>query len=431
MRKLRLFVVLGLVFVFFGSSLMAFAQGGTVTFLSTQFNRVEEAERAIAIFADSGADVEFIPSEEAPAIDLLRAESNTGEGTVDILGALHGTFPILASEDLLFDLTDVLNTIEAEYDIADPYVELGKLGTEDYQYYIPWMQATYLMAASNEALEYLPEGADINALTYDQLLEWARAITEATGEQRLGFPVGESSLIHRFMQGHAYPSFTGTMVTGYQSEEAVAMFEYLRELWQYVNPQSITYDNMNVPLLSGEVWIAWDHMARLKPAFDERPDDFVTFPVPAGPAGRAFMPVLVGLAIPYTAPNPDAAAEFLRFMLSPETQARVAADLGFFPVISGVDMSAMPQSVAMEAAAIEAQVTSAEALPALLPIGLADRGGEFNQIYKDTLLRIVQDGEDIPTVLAEEAANIQAILDATGAPCWPPDVITEGACQIE
>ena len=50
---------------------------------------------------------------------------------------------------------------------------LGKLGTAQ-QLYIPWMQATYIMAANKKALPYLPAGADINALTYEQLAHGRR-----------------------------------------------------------------------------------------------------------------------------------------------------------------------------------------------------------------------------------------------------------------
>ena len=39
------------------------------------------------------------------------------------------------------------------------------------------------------------------------------------------------------------------------------------------------------PLLSGEVWIGWDHVARVRDALRQKPEEFVTFPAPAGPKG--------------------------------------------------------------------------------------------------------------------------------------------------
>jgi multiple sugar transport system substrate-binding protein len=221
------------------------------------------------------------------------------------------------------------------------------------------------------------------------------------------------------------------MVTGFNSEEAVEMFQFLLDLWPYVNEQSVTYSFMQEPLLAGEVMIAFDHTARLLDAFNEDPDNFVAFPAPAGPAGRGFMPVIAGLGVPFTADNPDGADATIGYMLSPEVQGQVLAELGFFPVVSGVEVEDLPVGIQIEIDAVTAQANSEDALPALLPVGLGDRGGEINQIYRTAFNRIVLEGEDTATVLAEEAENLQALLDDTGAACWPPDPASEGPCQVE
>lgn len=434
MLKKRLYLLVGvlLVLAFISSAL---AQADKVTFQSTQFNVVEEADKARAILADFEGNADFVTSEEGPLIDLLKAEGSAGSGATDVVGALHGTFPVLVREDLMFDLSELTAELDAEYNIADAFVELGKMGTADYQYYIPWMQATYVMAANVEAMEYLPEGADINALTWEELAAWGAAMADGTGENKLGFPV--AGLFHRFLEGYIYPSYTGGMVTKFKSPEAATMFEFVRDgLWPYVNAESINYEFMNEPLLTGEVWVAFDHTARLKPAFDamaagETDLEFVAFPAPAGPAGRGFMPVVVGLGIPFSAPNPDGAEALIRFMMSPETQGAVLRDLGFFPVVDGVDISDLPESVAIEAAAVSAQANSPDALPALLPVGLGERGGEINEIFRAAFTRIVIDGEDIQTVLDSEGANLHTLLQETGAACWPPDAPSEGACAVE
>lgn len=410
------------------------AQDNPVTFQSTQFNVVEEAEVARGIIANFEGGANFVTSEEGPLLDLLNAEASTGSGETDLVGALHGTFPVLSQGDLLFDLTELLASIEAEHDVVDAFVELGKMGTTDYQYYIPWMQATYVMAANEQALEYLPEGADLNALTWEQLAEWGANMAEATGENKLGFPV--AGLFHRFLQGYIYPSYTGGMVTQFRSPEAVSMFEFLRDdLWPVVNAESANYSFMNEPLLSGEVWVAFDHTARLKPAFDammngDTDSVFVAFPAPAGPAGRGFMPVVAGLAIPYTAPNPDGAEALIEFMLSPETQAAVMSQLGFYPVIDDAAGDDVPESVSIIANAVVTQSSSEDAITSLLPIGLGDRGGEINELFRAAFTRIIVNGEDIAAVLNEEGEKLNTLLQETGAPCWAPDPVSEGACEV-
>ncbi len=406
------------------------AQGKDVTFVSTQFNVVEESEKARAILKEfKDGNAKFIGSEEGPMIDLLKAEGKAGKGVNDVIGALHGTFPTLLTEDLLLDQTDVLAEIEKTTDVNDSFVALGKMGTTDTQYYIPWMQATYVMAANKDALQYLPTGADVNNLTWAQLTEWGKNIKDKTGKAQLGFPV--KGLFHRFLQGYAWPSFTGGMVTKFKSKEAGDMLRYLRDLWQYVNPESINYDFMDKPLLSGEVLVAFDHTARLKGAFDKEPDKFVAFPAPAGPSGRGYMPVVAGLAIPLTSPNPEGAKALVKFMLDPKTQGSVLRDLGFFPVVAGVETTDLPKGVAILADAVEKQISAKDSIPSLLPIGLGAKGGEINQIFRNAFTRAVTNNEDIDKVLSEEGASLQKLMTETGAPCWAPDPASEGPCQVK
>jgi multiple sugar transport system substrate-binding protein len=400
---------------------------GEVVFFSTQFSPVEEQEKFRAILQEGGFDV--TASDEGPLLDLVIAGAQTGQGEVDALGALHGTYPPLAEEDAMMNMIDIAEDLMADRDFAPAFLETGLLGTDDYLYYVPWMQATYILAASTEALDYLPDGADVNALTWDEFGQWCQNILDETGEQKCGLP--HAGLFHRFLEGYMWPSFTGGMVTTFASDEAVSMMEWARDtLWPTIHPQSINYEFMQEPLLSGEVWVAFDHTARLIEAFNTDPEGFVAFPAPAGPAGRGFMPVIVGLGIPQDAANPEGAAALIEYLTRPEIQGRILSELGFFPVVSGVDFSNLTAGVAIEAAAVTAQASSPDALPALLPVGLGERGGEFNQIFRNAFDRIVLDGEDILTVLMEEAANLQALMDETGAPCWPPDPPSDGPCQV-
>jgi multiple sugar transport system substrate-binding protein len=64
-------------------------------------------------------------------------------------------------------------------------------------------------------------------------------------------------------------------------------------------------------------------------------------------------------------------------------------------------------------------------------VGLGERGGEINQIFRNAFDRVVLDGEDVDTVLAEEGANLQALMNETGAPCWAPDPASSGPCQVK
>lgn len=403
---------------------------GPVVLFSTQANPPEEQQALIdQVLVPSGLEVEFVPAEEGVFIDRVMAEAATGSPESDVLMALHGSFPTMQAAGALMDLTDLAAEL-ADAGISESFLELGKLGT-DRQYYIPVIQATYFMAAHKDALAYLPDGADINDLEWDQLTEWAAAAHAGEGRAVLGFPAGEQGLIHRVLQGFLYPSFTGGMVTHFDSPEAVEMWTYLSELWEHVSPQANTYAFMQEQLLAGDVLIAFDHQARLKDALAQRPDEFVVFPAPRGEFGLGFMPVLVGLAIPEGAPNVAGAEALIKYLVSAEGQIGMTSAIGFFPVTDAEIPADAEAWIQAEAAAAAAQGSSAQALPALLPVGLGERGGEFNNVYRNAFLRIIFDGEDIAKVLSSEGDNLQRILDESGAPCWPPDPPSTGACTLD
>jgi multiple sugar transport system substrate-binding protein len=86
--------------------------------------------------------------------------------------------------------------------------------------------------------------------------------------------------------------------------------------------------------------------------------------------------------------------------------------------------------VQLEAEAVEKLANADDAVPALLPVGLGERGGEINQIFRNAFDRVVFEGEDIATVLDEEGDALQALLDETGAPCWAPDPPSDGPCGV-
>jgi multiple sugar transport system substrate-binding protein len=396
-----------------------------VLFWSTQAQPIEETQAMRdGVLAGFPGGVDYQANDPGPWLTRLQAEAQSGSGSIALLGALHGDFAGVS--DTLVDLSGM--EIDSGQ-VLPALMELGRLGTEE-QKYIPWMQATYVMAANVKALEHLPEGVELETMTYDQLVAWMQALAEATGGPKFGFPAGPQGLKHRFFQGYFLPSYTGSMVTEFRSDEAVAAWEMFRALWEASSPASTNFGFMQEQLLTEEVWVAFDHTARLAEAFNARPDDFVAFPAPAGPAGRAFMPVVAGMAIPATAPDPAAAAELVNFMLQPDTQVATLRATNFFPVVE-VDLPEdMPPSVRAAGAAIAAMTSAPDALPALLPVGLGDLGGQFNQVYIDAFERIVLGGQDIREVLDSQADTLRGLIEQAGAPCWAPDAASEGACPV-
>lgn len=406
------------------------ARADDVIFMSTQLRPLEEAQkmREVILKGFSGK-VNFVTEDAAPLSIRMKAEADAGKRTVSMVGAGHGELQPLAAMGALDAVDDVAAQL-ASRGIPASLMQLGKLGTGK-QLYIPWMQATYIMVANKKALPFLPAGADVNALTYDQLAAWAKTIQEKTGQRRLGFPAGPKGLMNRFFQGFLYPAYTGGVVTTFRSADAEAMWGSFKSLWQSVNPNSANYDFMQEPLLGGEVWIAFDHVARVKEALVAQPNDFVTFPAPAGPKGRGYMAVVAGLSVAKDAPNRAGAVATIEYLTRPEVQLTTAAEVGFFPVVK-VDLPpTLSPGIKLIAEAVAKTQNAPDALVSFLPVGLGDKGGEFNKVYMDAFQRIVLRGEPIRAVLDSQADALKAIMTATSAPCWAPDPEGAGACAVK
>lgn len=407
----------------------AAAQARDLVFLSTQLRPIESAQRMRSeILSGFDAPVSFVTEQPAQLGVRVRAEQQAGNRTTSLIGGLHGEVLPLAASNTLAPLDSVMATL-TNRTLNPAMVESGKLGGAQ-QRYIPWMQATYLMVAHKQALPFLPAGADVNALSYEQLAQWAGNIQTRTGQRRLGFPAGPTGLMPRFFEGYLYPSFTGGLVTTFRSEAAEAMWTQFADLWRTVHPNSTNYGFMQEPLLAGEVWIAFDHVARVIGALNAKPDEFIAFPAPSGPKGRGFMPVVAGLAIAETAPDPAGAARLIEYLTRPEVQLRTLRATAFFPVVQVAMPDDLPPGLKIAADAIGRMTSAPDALVSLLPVGLDQRGGEFDKVFMDTFQRIVLRRERPRAALDRQAEALRRIMAETNAPCWRPDPASNGACQV-
>jgi multiple sugar transport system substrate-binding protein len=410
---------------------LATTGNGAVTFVSSQAQPAAEYRgMKDGVLPGFGGMVDF-NSQPSAAEDVARIEYEVkaGQPGVDLVALTHSEMVTLQADGALEDLTPLVQRLQKDRRFQPAALEQARFGT-DRQYSIPWLQATYMMVVNRQALRYLPPGAEVDRLSYDQLIAWGQSLQAATGQRLIGLPADlngtRGGLVYRFLQGYAYPSFTGTTLTGFRSPDAVRMWQTLQRLWSVTNPHSTHYTAMQDALQTGEVWIAWDHQARLKNALAD-PAHFIAVPAPSGPRGLGYMPVTIGLAIPKGARNPDGARALIDWLTRPKQQATASAGLGFFPVVQHVGLTGVAAAEARVAAVYAA---APGAVPALPPAGLGTRVDDFTAAYQDTFRRIVVDGEDITAVLNDETARLQGIVDSAGAECWGPDPRSRGPCRI-
>ena len=405
--------------------------GSSLVFLSDQLSTTDEtaAMRTKILSGFKAASVSFTSfSDTTQFIDQVIAQAKAGTGTLDLIGGLQGDFVSLEAQVPLRDMSDVISELK-DRNFPAAYLDLAKI-KGSYRF-VPWITATYLMAANKQALPYLPAGADVNALTYDQLLAWGQALKKAKGQQLVGFPASPTGLIKRFFQGYLYPSYTGGLNTRFKSAAAVGMWQYFKQLWAVTNPQSPTYAMMDEPLLSGEVWVAWDHAVRLSNALQQQPDNFVVFPAPSGPKGLGYEPVLGGLAIPTTSKHVTQAKSLISYLTEQQTETTMLnAESWFPPVGANALPSGLAPGVSAEAKAIDATTGAPDALASQLPIGLGAQSATYDKVFVDAFTAIALNGASIPSTLAAQATTLQSVLQQAGAACWKPDPVSTGVCQV-
>lgn len=403
------------------------AGAGTVGFLSTQFTPVEERQKYEAVLRGGlRVPIAYNPVDAGVFATTIRSQGESGSVRTGLVGGLHGDLSAVA--DQLDDIDPLLADLSAAgYDPR--LLELTRFGGATAKY-VPWMQATYIVAVNKKALQWLPPGVDVQDLSYDDYLRWAQAARDANGGTPVfGLPAGPKGLHHRFHQGYLLPSFTGGQMTTFRSPDAEAAWEYLRELWSATAPASTNYDFMQEPLARGEVLVAWDHVARLVGATADRPDDWIMVPAPRGPKGRGYMLIVAGVALPRGGLERERAEQAVRGLAAAQVQVDTLRSNSFFPVVQTELPTDLPGGIALEAAAVRAQQRSPDSILALPPVGVGARDGEVSQVFKNCFQQICLDGVPVRRVLDEQAATLRTLLAELAVPCWAPDPV--GApCEV-
>jgi multiple sugar transport system substrate-binding protein len=400
-----------------GASTSGGGGAGSITFLSTQFTPVEERQRFEKILTDkvSSVKVAYNPVEAGVFASTIQSQVDAGKVQVGLVGGLHGDLAPQASR--LIDLDDLASSREFVPDL----LELAKLGGSSLKY-VPWMQASYVLAVNKKALQWLPSGADVQKLSYDQFLDWMTAAKAGNGGKPVfGLPAGPKGLYHRFLQGFLLPSFTGGQITTFRSADAATAWTYLKQLWAHTAPASTNYEFMQEPLQRGEVLVAWDHVARLVGAPADKPDDWVMAPAPRGPKGLGYLLVAAGVGIPRGAPDQDRVKDVIKALTNVDTQNETLRKNAFFPVVKGDLPGDLPPAVALEATAVKAQQNADGAILSLPPVGLGTKDGEVSQIFKNCFQQICLSGRPVQQVLDAQARQLNTILDEVKVACWKPD----------
>ncbi len=289
---------------------------------------------------ETGVRVSFQIVAGADMFDRITVQQETDHVTTDVILAFNGRFPWYTDAGYVVPLDEVVGqwqdrTILAAFDttaVAD--------GT---RYFVPISADVYLSIANNKALEYLPEGAAIDSLTYDQYADWAVAVAEGEGEGKVcitGIPqkmwiyqFGTSALAYGLNPaGSPQPAFPDVSSEG--SAKAWEVWAKIGAADGFM-PTILSVDNCTDFLMREEAWLSVTHNARVGQVFASAEAQYTVGPAPLGPAGVGTIAGAHGLGIVKGSANSDAAVQLLEYLTRPDVQVKMNKGTGgFVPVVA-------------------------------------------------------------------------------------------------
>ncbi len=348
--------------------------------------------------------VNFQILDDIKLLERAEIQLKTDHPTMDIVCAYVANMAEWIEEEYVEDLTSYVKSWDDR--TFSPTFEYGtNVGGK--QYFIPVGADVYLTIANKKALKYLPSGADLDKLTWEDFAKWSNAIAKGEGEGKTvvtGIPM--KSLIYQF--GAISLSY-GATFPDINTPEAIKAWEILVSMKDDFIPAVLNVDNCVAPMKREEAWFSWMHCARAGQVYSANPANFVVAPVPEGPAGIGSIAGVSGYGILKNAPHFDLAIKFLEYITRPDMQVKIAKGTGgFIPPVEEA-LNYLGDDPEDEVVAKAVMVLSKGRVSGV-PGGDYQDWGAVKKVFDDVFVDMVLNGDGtVDTALLNEA---QAKLDA-------------------
>lgn len=276
---------------------------------------------------ENGVTVNFQIIDDQTLLDRAQVQQETDRVTTDIVVAHNSRMPEWIENGWVEDLTDVVASWD-DRTFSEAFVsDTNKDGA---QYFLPVGADVYLLLANNKALPYLPDGVDLDAITWDQYADWAVAVAEGEGEGKVCI-TGIPSKSWIYMFGGTGLSY-GAGFPDANSEGAMAAWK----VWEKIGkaggfvPTVLNVDSCVDPMMREEAWLTVFHNARAGQVFASNETQFTLAPAPSGPNGIGSIAGVSGYAVMKGSAHYDLAISFLEYLTRPDIQVKLAKGTGGF-----------------------------------------------------------------------------------------------------
>ena len=368
----------------------------TLVFSSRLFSPPREQEffinEVIKPFEEEhGVTVEFAIIDDDKLLDRAEAQQASGHVTTDIICAHNGKMPDWMDAGWVQDLTPL---VESWTDRNFSPTFESDTNRDGKQYFLPVGADVYLLLANNKALDYLPEGADLDNLTWEEYAQWAVDMAAAEGEGKVcitGIPM--KSWIYQY--GGTALSYGAGFPDANSAEAAEAW-----KIWETIGkgngfaPTVMNIDSCVDPMMREEAWLTVFHNARAGQVYASNETQFTLAPAPSGSEGIGTIAGVSGYAIMKDAPNYDLAVAFLEYITRPDIQVKIAKGTGGFipPVQEALDYmgdEAIDEVISKAVLVLENGIASG------VPAYLYQDWGAVKQCFDDVFADTILEGKDV------------------------------------
>ena len=339
--------------------------------------------------------------------DLLKrakVQQATKNVTTDVVIAYASYFDQWIRDNYVEDLTSYVkswNDRTFSAGINSMAVFNGK------QYFVPIASDVYLLAANNKAMKYLPSGADVQDISWEQFADWANAIAKGEGEGKLAVTgVPEKSLIYQvggiaLSYGAGFPDVS--------SAGAVKAWEIMVKMKNAFTPTVGTYSGLIEPMKRGEAWLTWAHVSNVGDIYKSNPAGYVIGPVPKGPNGKGSIAGTQGFGVQKGSRNKDLAIKLIKYMTSPEMMLKMSKGAGGWvpPVSEAVaKLGATTQDEVIKKAIDVMDNGVLSFIPPAYTAG--GNWGKIKHVYDDIAKKFLMDGRIDTSYLKQMQSKIES-----------------------
>ena len=337
--------------------------------------------------------------------DMMQAQKDSGEWTSDVVITHSGDMPKYINNAYVQSLNSILEN--ADITILPAFNDSTSADGETY--YVPISADVYLVIANNKALDYLPEGVDLNSITWEQYKDWAIAIAAGEGEAKTAMPaLAVKSMVYQLggiglSYGAGFPEVNteGMLSTWALVGEMIAADAIVETSFNYGDPVDL--------MKSGEAWLSFHHMGPVGQVYASAPAQFTIAPAPAGPAGNGTIAGAWGIGITAGTEKLEAAQKFVEYMIQPDVLYKITQGIGgtIPPVQEVVDvLGSEPADEVVNMGLITLQA----GIPHGVPASLYTDWAAVKTVFDDTFKKLWDDKGVVDTdYLDMQQAALEAL----------------------